>query len=132
MKPGYSLDDLQEQLTAEQYAICVRGETEPPGSGEYTDLDAEGTYACVVCHTPLFVSGTKYHSGSGWPSFWQPLSEDALELLQDESHGMVRTEVRCNTCGSHLGHVFDDGPPPSGKRFCINSVALEFTPADKE
>jgi peptide-methionine (R)-S-oxide reductase len=119
------LEELKRALTPEQYDICFRAGTEPPFSGQYTDLDEEGTYHCVVCQSPLFSSETKYHSGTGWPSFWAPL-EGALEEHKDTSLSMTRTEVRCTICGAHLGHVFPDGPEPTGRRYCINSRALTF------
>jgi len=119
------LDELKKQLTPEQYDICFRGGTEVPYSGKYTDNKVQGIYSCAVCANPLFSSETKYHSGTGWPSFWAPI-EGSLEAHADKSFGMVRTEVRCATCGAHLGHVFDDGPEPTGQRYCINSLALIF------
>ena len=119
------LEELKKALTPEQYDICFRGGTEVPFSGKYTDLKEKGIYECAVCETPLFTSKTKYHSGTGWPSFWAPL-KGRLEELEDKGFGMTRVEVRCKTCGAHLGHVFPDGPNPTGKRYCINSLALSF------
>lgn len=124
------LEELKKALTPEQYDICFRGGTEAPFTGEYTDLEEKGIYRCVVCKTPLFKSETKFHSGTGWPSFWAPI-QGALEEHEDTSLGMTRTEVRCKTCGAHLGHVFRDGPPPSGLRYCINSLALSFKKHEK-
>ncbi|MDO1529545.1 peptide-methionine (R)-S-oxide reductase MsrB [Fulvimonas sp. R45] len=119
----------QAELTPEQYAICRCAATEPPFSGRwYLHRDA-GTYTCVACAAPLFASAAKYDAGCGWPSFFQPLAEAALSRHADDSLGMRRTEVRCARCGSHLGHLFEDGPPPTGLRYCINSVALGFAPA---
>ncbi len=117
--------ELAKKLSPEQYDICFRSGTEPPFSGELNFEKGSGTYHCVVCATPLFSSSTKFISKTGWPSFDAPLV-GALEELTDRSHGMVRIEVRCSTCGAHLGHVFDDGPTATGKRYCINSRALEF------
>ena len=122
-------EEWKEQLTPEQYEICINKGTEPPFSGEYCNSKEIGTFKCVCCGEPLFNSNTKFDSGSGWPSFWDPISEDKIEYLSDTSFGMVRTEVNCNKCGAHLGHVFDDGPRPTNLRYCINSVSLSL---DKE
>lgn len=117
-------------LTPEQYRVLRQAGTEPPFSGEYTDATDEGLYRCAACGNPLFRSEAKYHSGCGWPSFYEPVSPDAVEEVLDTSHGMVRTEIRCGRCGSHLGHVFTDGPQPTGLRYCMNSVALDFAPEE--
>lgn len=113
-------------LSPEQYRVLRESGTEPPFSGEYVDTTDEGVYRCAACGNPLFRSETKYHSGCGWPSFYRPASEDAVEEVLDTSHGMTRTEIRCARCGSHLGHVFEDGPQPTGLRYCMNSVALDL------
>ena len=118
--------EWKEQLTPEQYDICINKGTEPAFSGKYCDSKAEGTYKCVCCGESLFNSNTKFDSGSGWPSFWDPVSEEKIEYISDTSLGMVRTEVNCNKCGAHLGHVFDDGPKPSNQRYCINSISLSL------
>jgi peptide-methionine (R)-S-oxide reductase len=120
----------RERLTPAQYAVLRQHGTEPAWTGALLDNKATGMYVCGGCGTPLFSSDTKYESGSGWPSFWEAVDADAVELHEDRSHGMVRTEVTCAACGGHLGHVFPDGPRLTGQRFCINSAALGFAPAD--
>ena len=121
-----STDDLKQRLTPEQFHVTQEGGTERAFTGCYWNHKGVGTYHCVVCGTELFDSKDKYDSGSGWPSFWQALDKDEIKQVQDTSHGMVRTELRCGRCDAHLGHLFPDGPPPTGQRFCINSASLHF------
>ncbi len=124
--------EWQQILTPEQYRITRLKGTERPGTGEYCSTHEPGLYTCVCCGEELFASSRKYGSGTGWPSFTQPVKINAVKYIKDTSHGMLRVEVLCNTCDAHLGHVFPDGPPPSGLRFCINSAALRLVQNGKQ
>lgn len=130
LRPGQKVQrsesEWRQRLTPEQYRILREKGTEPAFTGALVNNHADGVYHCAACNAPLFKSGTKFESGSGWPSFFEPVSPDAVDLHDDSSHGMRRVEVTCATCGSHLGHLFPDGPQPTGQRYCINSASLGF------
>lgn len=128
MSTGPEREDLRTKLSPIQYAVTQEAATEPPFTGAYWDHHGEGTYRCVVCGAGLFDSGTKFESGTGWPSFYDVLEKGQVTTEEDRSDGMRRIEVRCANCGAHLGHLFPDGPGPTGMRYCINSAALDFAP----
>ncbi len=123
--------EWRAQLTPAQYAVLREAATEPAWSGNLLNVKEDGSFDCAGCGTKLFVASDKYDSGSGWPSFTQPASDDAISVREDRSHGMVRTEIVCSACGGHLGHVFNDGPGPRGERYCVNSLSLNFQPTEK-
>lgn len=122
--------ELRDKLTPEQWHVTQEAGTERAFTGVYWDCKDDGVYRCIVCEAPLFESSTKYDSGTGWPSFWEPISEDAVVTEDDRSLGMLRTEVKCGTCDAHLGHLFPDGPAPTGARYCMNSASLQLDTAE--
>ncbi len=123
-------DEWRKLLTSEQYSVMRECGTEPPFTGKYYDFKGKGVYVCAACRAQLFSSDTKFESGTGWPSFWAPVTENGIDDKVDKSLGMVRVEIRCARCGAHLGHVFEDGPMPTGLRYCVNSAALDFVAKD--
>lgn len=131
-KKTFTEEDLRARLTPQQYEVTQKAGTEPAFTGIYHDSKEDGVYRCVVCDDELFRSDTKFDSGTGWPSFYEPIDDTKVETHKDRKFGMVRTEVNCATCGAHLGHVFPDGPRPTGDRFCMNSASLSLEKADTE
>ena len=129
---GLSDEEWKKKLSAEEYYVCRQQGTERPGTGKLLHYKGDGTFVCAACGNPLFDSKAKFESGTGWPSFYQPLSKDAVTERGDLTHGMTRVEVNCSKCGSHLGHVFDDGPQPTGLRYCMNSVSLKVKEKDEK
>lgn len=126
-----SNDEWRRRLSPDQFRVLRLGDTEPPGSGKYYHHHEDGTYRCGACGAALFRSDEKYNSGSGWPSFFDAVDPNAIETRTDTSHGMIRKEILCASCGSHLGHLFEDGPNPTGLRYCVNSLSLDFEEQDK-
>ena len=129
-KPAGNDANLKDRLTPLQYQVTQCSATERPFTGKYHDFKGTGMYHCVVCGAELFSSAAKFDSGTGWPSYWKPVNSASVATATDRAHGMVRTEIKCAKCGAHLGHVFDDGPQPTGQRYCVNSASLNFKPGD--
>jgi len=129
-KISKSKEEWKKELSPEQYEVCINKGTEPAFTGKYSDCKENGIYKCSCCGEELFSSDTKFDSGTGWPSFWQPIDDEKVKCDSDSSYGVLRTEVMCKKCGAHLGHVFDDGPQPTNTRFCINSVSLNLDKKD--
>ena len=123
--------DIKEKLSDQAFHVTQEHGTEPPFSGDLLNVKEVGIFKCICCDENLFLSSAKFESGTGWPSFWEPINEESIKKIQDNSHGMIRIEVQCGKCSAHLGHLFNDGPEPTGLRFCMNSVAMSFTPEKK-